>query len=101
MPEVSHSSLRRLHAVVHGKVQGVNFRAYTLEKAFSLELRGWVRNTINGTVEAVAEGNENALREFLEFLHVGSPSASITHVDVTWEEATREFEDFRVRHFSF
>ncbi|MBN1427873.1 MAG: acylphosphatase [Anaerolineae bacterium] len=101
MTAAPYSSLRCLHAIVHGKVQGVNFRAYTLEKAFSLNLKGWVQNTINGTVEIVAEGNEDSLGTFLEFLHIGSPSAFVTHVDVTWEEATGQFEDFRVRHFSF
>ncbi|MBN1309901.1 MAG: acylphosphatase [Anaerolineae bacterium] len=99
MTEAKSPPLRRLHTVVHGRVQGVNFRAYTLEKAFSLSLKGWVRNTFSGTVEAVAEGDENALKEFLDFLHIGSPSASVTHVDVTWEEATGKFEDFQVRYF--
>jgi len=92
------SPRRRVHAVVHGRVQGVNFRSYTLEKAFSLGLKGWVRNNSGGTVETVAEGDEDDLKVFLDFLHVGSPSAYVTHVDVSWEEATGRFDDFRVQH---
>ncbi len=98
MTQGKHPPLRRLHAIVHGRVQGVNFRSYTLEKAFSLGLNGWVQNTGGGTVETVAEGSDDSLKEFLDFLHIGSPSALVTHVDVTWEEATGKFDDFRVRH---
>ncbi len=97
----NHLPLRRLHAIVHGRVQGVNFRSYTLEKAFSLDLKGWVKNTIAGTVETIAEGDEDSLKTFLNFLHTGSPSAFVTHVDVTWEEATGKFDDFRVQHSMF
>lgn len=89
---------RRLHAVIHGRVQGVNFRSYALEKAFSLGLRGWVQNNSGGSVETVAEGDEDSLKTFLDFLHIGSPSAFVTHVDVSWEEAIGKFDDFRVRH---
>ena len=89
----------RLHAIVHGYVQGVNFRAYTRREAVQLGLRGWVRNRPGGTVETVAEGSESALRDFVEFLHKGSPSASVTKVEETWETATNEFSDFQVRYF--
>lgn len=98
MTKRHQSSLRRLHAVVHGRVQGVNFRSYTLEKAFSLGLKGWVQNNTGGTVETVAEGDEDSLKIFLDFLHTGSPSAFVTHVDVSWDQATGKFDDFRVRH---
>jgi acylphosphatase len=98
MTESDHLPQRRLHAIIHGRVQGVNFRSYTLEKAFSLGLKGWVQNTAGGTVETVAEGSEDPLKKFLDFLHIGSPSACVTHVDVTWEAATGKFDDFRVRH---
>lgn len=93
------SSPQRLHAIVHGMVQGVNFRAYTVREAQRLGLTGWVRNRPDGTVETVAEGPREALEAFLEFLFTGSPSASVDKVTPTWGQATGEFDDFRVRYF--
>lgn len=97
MPE--DSKWQRLHAVISGRVQGVNFRAYTHSKATMLKLTGWVRNRSNGTVETVAEGEEEALLQFLDFLHTGSPLSRVSSVDNVWETATKEFSDFEVRYF--
>ena len=88
----------RLHAVVHGRVQGVGFRYHTSRAAERLGLRGWVTNRWNGTVETVAEGTREALDQFLTFLHQGPPSAMVQRVDTEWQTATGEFEHFRVRY---
>jgi len=88
----------RLHAVVHGRVQGVNFRYYTIRIAQRLGLTGWVANRWNGTVETVAEGSREALNELQAFLHRGSPSAWVQRVDVEWETPTGEFKTFWVRY---
>jgi acylphosphatase len=88
----------RLHAVVHGRVQGVNFRYYTIRTAQRLRLTGWVANRWDGTVETVAEGSRKALNAFSAFLHRGSPSAFVQRVDDKWETPTGEFEVFKVRY---
>ena len=88
----------RLHAIVHGEVQGVNFRYYTVNVAQRLGLTGWVANRWDGTVETIAEGSRQALDQFKAFLHRGSPSAFVERVDVEWSEATGEFDRFRVRY---
>ena len=88
----------RLHATVHGSVQGVNFRYYTVHAAQRLGLVGWVANRWDGAVEIVAEGGREALSEFLAFLRRGSPSAVVEKVSIEWETPTGEFEHFRVRH---
>jgi acylphosphatase len=88
----------RLHAIVHGRVQGVNFRYYTTLTAQRLGLTGWVANRWDGTVETVAEGSQEALNEFCAFLHQGPPSAFVQQVDVRWETPIGEFESFRVRY---
>lgn len=90
----------RLHAIVHGHVQGVNFRYYTTLTAQRLGLKGWVANRWDGTVETVAEGTREALKDFLTFLHRGSPSSFVERVDSEWLPATGEFQTFRVRHTS-
>jgi len=88
----------RLHAVVHGRVQGVNFRYYTIRTAQRLGLTGWVTNRWDGTVETIAEGPRESLEELRNFLHLGSPSAMVQQVDVNWETPTGEFGRFGVRY---
>lgn len=88
--------IRRLHAVVHGMVQGVGFRVACARKAIDLKLSGWVRNMSDGTVETTAEGPLPALNRYLLFLHEGPPAASVTKVDSLWQEPTGEFSNFRV-----
>jgi acylphosphatase len=97
MSERSASSAR-VHATVHGRVQGVNFRYYTTRTARRLGLAGWVANRRDGTVETIAEGEHSDLEEFVDFLHRGSPAARVEDVDVEWESPRDEFEGFRVRY---
>jgi acylphosphatase len=59
---------QRLHAIVHGHVQGVSFRFYTVEVAMHLQITGWVRNLANGGVEVMAEGTRQELDDLLAFL---------------------------------
>ncbi|MGQ9586475.1 MAG: acylphosphatase [Anaerolineae bacterium] len=86
----------RLEAIVHGRVQGVNFRYYTRLRARELGLKGYVRNCWDGTVEVVAEGPPQALAQLLDFLRHGPPAAVVVKVDAQWKPATGEFERFGV-----
>jgi acylphosphatase len=97
MGEKSNTTQARLHAIVHGRVQGVSFRYYTIQAANRLGLTGWVANRWDGTVETVAEGPRHALDELLAFLHRGPPSAWVERVDTNWQAPTGEFKDFKVR----
>ena len=85
------------HVKVEGRVQGVFFRAWTKEQADQLGLTGWVRNCADGSVEALLEGNEPAVRKLVEQLHHGPPSAQVTQV-VVEEAAPQENGQFEVRH---
>lgn len=86
----------RAHVVVHGRVQGVFFRAQTRDRARSLGLAGWVRNNANGTVEAVFEGDRERVESMVEWCRRGPAHASVDDVDVAWEEPQDEPE-FAVR----
>ena len=86
----------RLHAIVRGRVQGVNFRWYTRLRAQELGLVGFVRNKWDGTVEVVAEGLPEAVEELLSFIKIGPPAARVDGVDTRRERATGEFEQFEV-----
>ena len=87
-----------LHAIVHGRVQGVNFRYFTATAARRLGLRGWVANRWDSTVEVVAEGNREALKELLAFLHRGPPYSMVERVDARWRSTTGKYPVFTVRN---
>jgi acylphosphatase len=89
--------LPQIHAIVHGKVQGVSFRFYTQHQAIGLGLAGWVRNLPERKVETVAAGSKEMLDEFVAWLHRGSPGARVTQVDVQWSETAEEFSGFEIR----
>lgn len=88
--------LMRLYAVVEGRVQGVGFRYFVLKNAQELGLKGWVRNTVRGQVEVVAEGPRPVLDVFLKLLEQGPLSAQVTNVNTGWITANGEFETFTV-----
>ncbi len=90
--------MKRLDAIVRGRVQGVYFRQGTVAQARALGLTGWVANRPNGSVQVIAEGEEERLRRLLEWLHVGPPMAYVDGVDVYWDEAGGEFSGFTVRY---
>ncbi len=94
---MSENKTARLHAIVHGEVQGVNFRTTTQREAANLNLSGWVRNLWDGTVETVAEGTSSDLEIFEAYLHRGPSAAYVESVDVTYGEATGEFRAFNIR----
>jgi acylphosphatase len=86
-----------LHAVVHGRVQGVSFRYYTTQRAGELGVIGWVRNLPDGTVEVLAEGTQTQLDQFLMFLHRGPVGARVSSVNMEWQSASGKFDDFTIR----
>ena len=94
---MEQTETKRLHAVIHGRVQGVGFRAFTISSAARLNLTGWVRNRFNGTVETIAEGSQIALETFLNDLRRGPGPSNVTNIDSDWQSPTGEFFDFRPR----
>ena len=80
--------MERVHAVVHGDVQGVGFRYFVQRRAHQLGLKGWVRNNDNGTVELVAEGERRDLEELKHAVEQGPRTARVERVDVDWSTAT-------------
>lgn len=87
----------RLEAVVHGRVQGVGFRYYTLRVATGLGLRGWVANESSGRVRLVAEGQEAGLERLLDAVREGPPGAYVDRVEDTWPAPTGTLPPFEVR----
>jgi acylphosphatase len=94
---MTEKQLHQLHAVVHGRVQGVGFRDATQRRAIELGLTGWVRNLPERAVETVAEGERAALEQFLAWLRRGPQAAHVEQVDHEWLSATGRFQDFHIR----
>ncbi len=90
--------MQRVHIVVYGSVQGVFFRSNTRKMALGLDLKGYVRNMADGSVEVVAEGSEDKLKELIVFCKKGPEAADVEKVDVKFEKASNEFEGFEVRY---
>ena len=66
---------------VHGRVQGVGFRYFVRREAQALELAGWVRNEVDGSVSGEAAGTFSVLEAFREILEQGGPGSRITRLD--------------------
>jgi acylphosphatase len=84
-----------VHLLIKGKVQGVFFRATAKEMADMLGIKGWVKNTRNDDVEAMASGSEEAVQKFIEWCWVGPRRAEVENVIVTKKEETA-FKDFSI-----
>lgn len=84
----------RLTAIVHGAVQGVGFRYWTVRQARSLDLTGSAVNNADGTVGVIAEGPRKAVRDLLRVLHGGSTPGAVMKVDSHYGPATDEFTGF-------
>ncbi len=94
MLEKTKSLMQRAHIIVKGLVQGVYFRAFTKEAADHLGLLGWVRNLPDGSVEAVTEGEEKILKEFVSYLKKGPLKARVDEVQIHYSVAKKEFSGF-------
>jgi acylphosphatase len=92
------SQARRLHVIVRGRVQGVGFRYFVDDQARALGLSGWVRNLDDGsTVEAVAEGPEDRLRDFEARLRHGPRFARVESLESTWSDQPEDHAGFELR----
>lgn len=83
--------------LIHGRVQGVYYRASTVETAGELGLTGYARNLPDGSVEVVAEGDREALEQLHRWCEQGPPAARVDRTEVAHSEATGEFGTFDVR----
>ena len=87
----------RKHVLIKGRVQGVWYRGTTQEQAQLNNVTGWARNTMDGHVEAVFEGDEADVSRLIQWCHEGPPLAHVTAVEVTDAAYTGEFPSFSIR----
>jgi len=84
--------MERRHVVVHGRVQGVGFRASLAWEAERLGITGWVRNRRDGTVEATIAGSDEAVATVIAWARRGPPGARVDRVEV--ELGSGDFTNF-------
>jgi acylphosphatase len=84
------------HAIISGRVQGVFFRVETQRAAERFGVFGWVRNKRDGSVEAVFEGQQQAVDAVLQWCQEGPNRAVVKNVEVKWLDFTGEFERFDI-----
>lgn len=87
---------KRIHLIVRGRVQGVYFRAATQREARRLGITGWVKNRNDGSVELLAEGEEDSIRELASWAQHGPTAARVENVDTRWRGYTGEFHEFSI-----
>ena len=93
------SDLASVQATVHGRVQGVFFRAFVSQQAKDLGLAGYVRNLPGGdAVEVHAEGEAKQLEELVSRLKAGPPAARVERVVTSWAEYSGGYSGFSIRY---
>ena len=92
------SEEKQFRAIVRGRVQGVYYRATTVDEAQALGLKGYARNMPDGSVEVVARGEEIVLKRFIEYLHRGPTVAHVTAVEIVWGDYSPAPDPFEVKY---
>jgi acylphosphatase len=88
----------RAHVIISGRVQGVFFRVETQRAAERFNVSGWVRNRRDGTVEAVFEGERQAVDAVLQWCREGPNLAVVEKVELKWQDFTGEYKRFDITY---
>ena len=89
--------MKCIHLIVSGRVQGVNFRNNTRRKAIELGLNGYVRNLPDENVEVVAQGDDERIKELINFIKNGPGIAKVRDIKIKHKEL-ENFKNFEVRY---
>jgi acylphosphatase len=90
-------SEKRVQVTIRGRVQGVGFRASCQREAQAAGVRGWVRNDWDGSVQALFEGPDDAVKRLVEWCRVGPRMADVDSVEVVDAREPAPAGAFRVR----
>ncbi|MFP3867065.1 MAG: acylphosphatase [Desulfobacteraceae bacterium] len=93
---MSTEELVRARVLIDGMVQGVFFRANTRDQARQYGVNGWVRNLPGGGVEALFEGDKQAVEQVIDWCYQGPPSAWVKEVKVRWEPYQGDQSGFQI-----
>ncbi|MGD2201659.1 MAG: acylphosphatase [Candidatus Bathyarchaeota archaeon] len=88
----------RVHLLISGRVQGVYYRKNARQEALRLGLTGWVKNLPDRRVEAVIEGEEDRVEEFIQWCRKGPPLAIVRDLKIEHQPATGSIDGFTIRY---
>jgi acylphosphatase len=83
-----------IHLIITGRVQGVGYRDSMRMVAQALDITGWVRNLADGSVEALVQGNPEAVEQIIGWCHNGPPGANVRYVDAKPIDSAQEYIAF-------
>ncbi len=87
---------RRAEIIISGRVQKASFRYFIDELAFDLNLKGYVKNLDDGTVQVICEGEEDAISELLEKININRYPVSVENISVTYKKLTGDYKAFEI-----
>jgi acylphosphatase len=88
----------KVHVIISGIVQGVWFRVNTKNMAEQLNVKGWVRNTKDGDVEAIFEGEKNAVDNMIKWCYEGPPLAKVKNVIIKSKSEPEGLDNFIIKY---
>lgn len=88
----------RAHVYVQGYVQGVGFRWFLHKKAEDVGATGFVRNLVDGRLEAVFEGDSRQVDEMISYARSGPDAAKVNMIDIAWEVFTGEWDELVIMY---
>ncbi len=88
--------LKAYRVIIKGIVQGVNFRYFVKTEADRLNIKGFVKNTLDGHVEAFFEGEEENIKEIISLSHIGPSNARVKEVKLYEQESPFNFKEFTI-----
>lgn len=90
--------MKTMRCIFKGKVQGVFFRAFTVDFAKELNIKGWVRNLPDGNVEALFQGKEENIKELIRKLKEEHPYAKVLEILISEVKTEENLEDFSIKY---
>ena len=88
--------MKQAHIFISGFVQGVGYRAFVRKNAKKMGLFGWVQNLPDRRVEAVLQGEKEAIEKLIKILERGSFLSEVKNIVIEWEEADKQYLDFQI-----
>ncbi|MEO6682342.1 MAG: acylphosphatase [Ginsengibacter sp.] len=88
--------METVHLIISGKVQGVFYRASAKKKAEQLNVRGWIKNTPEGNVEATVTGEAGKIQDFIQWCQSGPDKAVIKDIKI-YKQDFQEFDAFTIK----
>ncbi len=83
---------------IKGRVQGVGYRYFAVQKAKEMGINGWVKNLVDGSVLIVAQGIEAEIKTFIDYLYIGPTPSRVDKISTCVMQITTVFDSFSVKY---